>query len=144
MTCRSRSLSTIGGCSSSPALVCAGLGPAFVLGADVTVAAVIGALVLVFACPSPPPAPGGLAAAALAAGAGCQRACSSWWRSPTRTASTTLVSELVGQGDGWADLLRLAGVSAVAANRSTTCPPTWRSSHRRWTRPPASPPSWWA
>ena len=31
-------------------VVCAGLGPAFVLGADVTVAAVIGALVLVIAC----------------------------------------------------------------------------------------------
>ena len=67
-------------------VVCAGLGPAFVLGADVTVAAVIGAR-----CWS---SPASFAAHACWAGGCCpgpwcsgSASCSCWWRSPTRTVS---------------------------------------------------------
>lgn len=102
-------------------VVCAGLGPAFALGADVTVTAVVGAVVLVVAC--------------LIRRPGLLR----WTLLPWPLVLgvsvlfvlvqiahayglTRLVGELVGRGHSWLDLLRLAGVSALAANLLNNLP----------------------
>ena len=96
-------------------VVCAGLGPAFVLGADVTVAAVVGALVLVIACLLRRPRLVGwrLLPWPLVLGVSVLFVLVEIAHA---YGLTTLVTELVGQGDTWTDLLRLAGISAVAAN----------------------------
>jgi arsenical pump membrane protein len=103
------------------AVVCACLGPAFALGVDVTVAASVGAVVLVLAC---------LLRAPRLVG---------WRLLPWQLVLgvsvlfvlveiahayglTTLVTALVGQGTDWADLLRLAGVSALGANLLNNLP----------------------
>ena len=58
---------------------------------------------------------------------------------------TSLVSELVGQGTGWTDLLRLAGVSAVAANLLNNLPAYLAMEPSvPWTLPSVSLPCWWA
>ena len=102
-------------------VVSAGLGPAFVLGADVTVAALIGALVLVIACLVRRPRLVGwrLLPWPLVLGVSVLFVLVEIAHA---YGLTTLVTELVGQGDEWADLLRLAGVSAVAANLLNNLP----------------------
>ena len=102
-------------------VVCAGLGPAFVLGVDVTVAAVIGALLLVVACLVRRPRLVGwrLLPWPLVLGVSVLFVLVEIAHA---YGLTTLVTELVGQGDEWADLLRLAGVSAVAANLLNNLP----------------------
>lgn len=96
-------------------IVCAALGPAFAVGVDVTLAAVLGALVLSVACLVRSPRLVG------------------WRLLPWRLVLgvsvlfvlveiahayglTELVTALVGRGTGWLDLLRLAAVSALGAN----------------------------
>ena len=102
-------------------VVCAGLGPAFVLGADVTVAAVIGALVLVIACLVRRPRLVGwrLLPWPLVLGVSVLFVLVEIAHA---YGLSTLVGELVGQGDGWVALLRLAGVSALAANLLNNLP----------------------
>ncbi|HEY5979682.1 MAG TPA: SLC13 family permease [Microlunatus sp.] len=101
--------------------VCAALGPAFVLGADVTVAAVIGAVVLVGVCLFRRPRLVGwrLLPWPLVLGVSVLFVLVQIAHAYGLTA---LVSELVGRGDGWLELLRLAGVSAVAANVANNLP----------------------
>jgi arsenical pump membrane protein len=96
-------------------LVCAGLGPAFVLGADVTLTAVIGAVTLVIACLIRRPRLVGwrLLPWPLVLGVSVLFILVEIAHA---YGLSSLVTELVGLGDGWTDLLRLAGVSAVAAN----------------------------
>jgi arsenical pump membrane protein len=102
-------------------VVCAGLGPAFVLGVDVTVAAVVGALVLVLACLLRRPRLVGwrLLPWPLVLGVSVLFVLVEIAHAYGLTA---LVTELVGQGDSWTDLLRLAGISAVAANLLNNLP----------------------
>jgi arsenical pump membrane protein len=101
--------------------VCAGLGPAFALGADVTMAAVIGALALVVACLVRRPRLVGwrLLPWPLVLGVSVLFVLVEIAHAYGLSA---VVSELVGQGVGWTDLLRLAGVSAVAANLLNNLP----------------------
>ena len=102
-------------------LVCAGLGPAFVLGVNVAVVAVVGAVVLVGACLLRRPRLVGwrlvpwqlvlgvsvlfvLVEIAHAYGLG------EW------------LATLVGRGTGWTELLRLSGISALTANLVNNLP----------------------
>lgn len=106
---------------ATAAAICAVLGPAFALGVDVTVAAAAGALVLVSVC--------------LVR----NRQLLSWRLVPWRLVAgvsalfvlveilhayglTAVVAELVGRGTAWADLLRLAVSSALAANLLNNLP----------------------
>lgn len=102
-------------------LVCATLGPAFVLGVNVAVAAVMGAVVLVVACLLRSPRLVG------------------WrlvpWKLVLGVSALFVLVEiahayglgvwlatLVGQGTGWAELLRLSGISALTANLVNNLP----------------------
>lgn len=102
-------------------VVCAGLGPAFALGANVTLAALVAALALVVACLIRNhrlvgwrllPWPLVLGVSVLFVLVELAHA----------YGLTSLVSDLVGQGTTWLDLLRLAGVSALAANLLNNLP----------------------
>jgi arsenical pump membrane protein len=102
-------------------VVCAGLGPAFVLGADVSGAAVVGALILVIACLLRRPRLVGwrLLPWPLVLGVSVLFVLVEIAHA---YGLTTPVTELVGQGDTWTDLLRLAGISALAANLLNNLP----------------------
>lgn len=102
-------------------VVCAGLGPAFALGVNVTLAALAGAAVLLVACLLRQPRLVGwrLLPWPLVLGVSVLFVLVEVAHSH---GLATLVAALVGQGTGWADLLRLAGVSAVAANLLNNLP----------------------
>lgn len=102
-------------------VVCAGLGPAFALGVDVTVAALVGAAVLAVACLIRQPRLVGwrLLPWPLVLGVSVLFVLVEVAHA---YGLTTLVTALVGHRTGWLDLLRLAGVSAVAANLLNNLP----------------------
>ena len=102
-------------------LVCAGLGPAFAFGVNVTVAALVGAAVLVVACLLRHPRLVGwrLLPWALVLGVGVLFVLVEIAHA---YGLTSMVNDLVGRGTGWTDLLRLAAVSAVAANLLNNLP----------------------
>jgi len=103
------------------AVVCAGLGPAFALGVDVTLAASAGAVILVVGCLLRAPRLVGwrLLPWPLVLGVSVLFVLVEIAHA---YGLTTLVTALVGQGTGWADLLRLAGVSALGANLLNNLP----------------------
>ena len=102
-------------------VVCAGLAPAFALGVNVTVAALVGAAVLVVACllRRPQLVGWGLLPWPLVLGVAVLFVLVEIAHA---YGLSSVVYELVGRGTGWSDLLRLAGVSAVAANLLNNLP----------------------
>ena len=102
-------------------VVCASLGPAFALGADVTVAALVGAVVLVGATLLRHPRLVGwrLLPWPLLMGVSVLFVLVEYAHAFGLSA---VVTGRLGQGTGWPDLLRVAGVSALAANLLNNLP----------------------